>query len=113
MRIAVSSSGPDLDSAVDPRFGRCAFLIFVETETMDYEAMQNSNASAGGGAGISTAQVVADKGIEAVITGNVGPNAYGVLNQAGITTHTGAAGTVRQAVESFKAGGFGTTQSPT
>jgi len=113
VRIAISSSGPDLDSAVDPRFGRCAYLVFADTQTMAFEAVSNPNVSAGGGAGINTAQIVIDKGAEAVITGNMGPNAFGVLNQAGIPVYTGATGPLRQALESYDLGAFAATQSPT
>jgi predicted Fe-Mo cluster-binding NifX family protein len=113
MKIAVSSSGPGLDSMVDPRFGRCAYLVFVDTETMEFEAVANPNVSAGGGAGISTAQMVIDKGARAVVTGNVGPNAFGVLNQAGVSVYTGFTGTVKEAVEGLKAGGFNAASSPT
>lgn len=113
MRLAISSNGPDLESAVDPRFGRCAYLTLVETETMEFEAFSNPNISAGGGAGIGTAQMVVDRGAEAVLTGNIGPNAFEVLNQAGIAVYTGVAGTVRQAVEDFKAGKMTTTSAPT
>lgn len=113
MKVAISSSGPDLDSAVDPRFGRCAYLIFVDTESMQYEAVSNPNVGAGGGAGISTAQMVVDKGAQAVLTGNVGPNAFGVLSQAGISVYTGISGTVRQAVETLRSGGVNATSSPT
>lgn len=113
MIVAISSSGPDLDSAVDPRFGRCAYLVFADTQTMAFEAVSNPNVSAGGGAGINTAQMVIDKGAEAVITGNMGPNAFGVLNQAGIPVYTGATGSLRQALESYDGGAFAATQSPT
>jgi predicted Fe-Mo cluster-binding NifX family protein len=113
VRVAISASGPDLDSSVDPRFGRCAYLVFADTQSMDFEAVANPNVSAGGGAGISTAQMVIDKGAEAVITGNMGPNAFGVLNQAGIPVYTGAAGSLRQALESLASGDFDAAQSPT
>lgn len=113
MKVAISAGGNDLDSAVDPRFGRCACLIFADTETMEFEAVSNPHVSAGGGAGISTAQMVVDKGAEAVITGNMGPNAYSVLNQAGIPAYTGVSGTVRQALEACKSGGLSATQAPT
>ncbi|MGQ9476724.1 MAG: NifB/NifX family molybdenum-iron cluster-binding protein [Actinomycetota bacterium] len=113
MKIAVSSSGPDLESAVDPRFGRCAYLLFVDTDSLEFEAVPNPNLSSGGGAGIGTAQMVVDRGAKAVLTGNVGPNAFGVLSQAGIAVYTGVTGTVRQAVENLKAGGMSSTSYPT
>ena len=84
MKIAVSSTGNTLESQLDLRFGRAASFIFVDTETMDFDAMDNSGAAAAGGAGISAAQLVADKNVGAVITGNVGPNAMNVLKAANI-----------------------------
>ena len=83
-KIAVSSTGDNLDAQVDPRFGRCAYFIFVDTDTLKYEAVQNPNVSAASGAGIQTAQLVANKEVEAVLTGNVGPNAFQTLQAAGI-----------------------------
>jgi len=68
MKIAVSSSGKDLDSHVDPRFGRCACFVIVETDDMSFEAFDNASISLGGGAGIQAAQFVASKGAKAVIT---------------------------------------------
>ena len=59
MKIAVSASGKDLDSAIDPRFGRCAYFLVVETEDMGVEVFDNENNSLGGGAGIQSAQFVA------------------------------------------------------
>ena len=108
MKIAVTSQGAGLDSPVDPRFGRCAYFVFVETDDMSFESMENSNVSLGGGAGIQSAQLMADKGVKAVVTGNVGPNAYNTLEAAGIRIMTGASGTVREAVEAFKSGGLPT-----
>jgi predicted Fe-Mo cluster-binding NifX family protein len=69
MKIAVSATAPGLDAEVDPRFGRCQYFIIVDPETMEFEALDNSNSMASGGAGISTAQMIADKGVEAVIVG--------------------------------------------
>jgi len=59
MRIAVSATGPTLDAEVDPRFGRCQYLIFVDTDNMQFEAEENVSIAASGGAGIATAQMVA------------------------------------------------------
>lgn len=62
MKIAVSSAGPDLESQVDPRFGRAQYLLVVDTDTLEFEALQNPNVAVGGGAGIQTAQMIAAKG---------------------------------------------------
>jgi len=104
MKLAVSSSGKDLDAQIDPRFGRCSYFLIIETEDMSYEAFGNENAALGGGAGIQSAQFVASKGAEALITGNCGPNAAQALTAAGIKFYVGQTGTVREAVESYKNG---------
>ena len=83
MRVAVSSTGEDLSAPVSPVFGRCPSYVFVDTDTLQFEAFPNSAMSASGGAGIQAAQMVADQGAQAVITGNVGPNAFNVLASAG------------------------------
>ena len=70
MKIAISASGPSLDAEVDPRFGRCQYLIIVDPDTMEFEAVENSNAMAAGGAGIATGQMIAEKGVNVVLTGN-------------------------------------------
>ena len=98
MKIAVSATEPSPDAQVDPRFGRCQYFIVIDPDTMQYEAAENSGALAGGGAGISTAQMIAGKGVQAVLTGNCGPNAFQVLSAAGIKVVTGVSGKVQDAV---------------
>jgi len=112
MKAAISSTGPELQSKVDPRFGRCAYLIFYDTDTGDWEAVPNANMDASGGAGIRTAQSVVDRGVEAVVTGNIGPNAMQVLSGQ-VKVYTGFFGTVEEAVQALKAGGMTDTSSPT
>ena len=104
MKVAVSSTGQDLDSPVSPRFGRCPYYVIIDTETMAFETIPNTSMNAPSGAGIAAAQDVAQKGVEAVLTGNFGPNASQVLSQVGVKMVTGATGNVRQVVESFKDG---------
>lgn len=112
MKIAVTTKGKTLDDPVDPRFGRCAFFLLVDTETFATEAVDNPNLMSGGGAGIQSAQLVAEKDVKVVLTGNCGPNAYRTLNAAGIEVVVGASGTVRDAVDAFKAGTLSSTQGP-
>ena len=112
MKIAVSSSGNDLDSQVDPRFGRCAYFVIVETDDMGFEAFENGSIAMGGGAGIQAAQFVASKGAKAIITGNVGPNAVQTLSAAGVETFVGQSGTVREAIERYTKGGISSTSTP-
>ena len=88
MKIAISSSGKTLDSALDPRFGRCACFLIVDPEDMSFEAFDNQSAALTGGAGIQAAQFLSDQNVSAVITGHVGPNAVQALSAAGIPTGT-------------------------
>jgi predicted Fe-Mo cluster-binding NifX family protein len=112
MKIAITANGPALDAGIDPRFGRCQYFIIVDPETMQFQALENSGAMAGGGAGISTAQMIAGKGVEVVLTGNCGPNAYEVLSAAGIKVITGVAGKVQDAVQGYKSGKFQSSSQP-
>jgi len=112
MKVVVSSTGKDLDSQIDPRFGRCAYFIVVDTDTMDYEAFDNGNLALGGGAGIQSAQFVASKGAQVVITGNCGPNAVRTLAAASVEVIVGQSGSVRHAVEDFKSGRLKVTTEP-
>jgi len=112
MKIAISAMGTTLDAEIDPRFGRCQYFIIVDPDTIQFESLDNSGAMAGGGAGISTAQVIAGKGVEAVLTGNCGPNAYQVLSAAGIKVITDVAGKVQDAIEGYKLGKFKASSQP-
>ena len=105
MKIAVSSRGPGLESEVDPRFGRAAYIVLVDTETMEFEALDNSpNVNAFKGAGIQAATSVCDKGAEVLMTGYCGPKAFQVLKAAGVKVVNDAGGTIKDAVETFKQG---------
>jgi len=104
MRIVVSAQGDTLESPTSPVFGRCPTYVFVDSETMSFEATPNPAMSQGGGAGIQAAQFVVERGAQVVLTGNLGPNAYDVLAAAGIPRYLVPEGTVRQAVEAFEAG---------
>lgn len=104
MRIIVSAEGETLDAPASPVFGRCPVYILVDSETMEHEAVPNPAMNQGGGAGIQAAQFVVERGAQAVLTGHLGPNAFDVLTAAGIPGYLVPEGTVRQAVEAFKAG---------
>jgi predicted Fe-Mo cluster-binding NifX family protein len=103
MNIVVTSNGADLDGSSSHNFGRCPMFLFVETESMKCEATANPAAEAPSGAGIEAARFVVDSGVEAVITGRVGPKAMHVLEAAGLPVYLFGEGTARQAVEAFKA----------
>jgi len=105
MKIAVTSQGRDLSSETDLRFGRAKYLLVVDTETGDFKAHDNElNFNATQGAGIQTGQNIANLGVEAVITGNVGPNAFKTLNAANVKIFLAEKQTVLDAIDSFKTG---------
>jgi len=107
MRVCVTSKGNEMGSEVDQRFGRCAYLIVVDTDTMEYEAILNGSVGVPGGAGVRMAQVVAKLDVQAVLTGNVGPRAFEVLQAAGIKVYVDITGSVGEAVEKLKGGQLG------
>ena len=111
-KIAVTSTGPTLEDTVESRFGRCAYFLIIDPDSLDFEPMENPNLSLGGGAGIQSAQLMANKGVSVVLTGNCGPNAFQTFGAAGIQVTTGVTGQVRRAVERFKAGELSPTSSP-
>jgi len=112
MKICVTSQGNDLDAQVDPRFGRCQIFILIDTETLEFEAVENPNMSAMGGAGIQSGQLIADKDIKVVLTGNVGPNAFQTLEAAEIEVITGVSGTIKEAVDRYNSGELKPTEGP-
>ena len=113
MKICVTATAGDLNAQVDPRFGRSQYFVFVDSDTMEFEAMPNEAIAAPGGAGIQAAQIVVNKGANMVISGNIGPNAFQVLSTAGVKIATGAYGTVKEAVEMHKNGGLSETGGST
>ncbi|NOR18147.1 dinitrogenase iron-molybdenum cofactor biosynthesis protein [candidate division WOR-3 bacterium] len=112
MKIAITSTGQDLTSQIDPRFGRSPYFIFIDPETMQFEAIENPNVNAMGGAGIQTAQLIANKGVEVILTGSCGPNAFQTLQAAGVKVIVGVVGTINEAIEKYKSGGLKPTAGP-
>jgi predicted Fe-Mo cluster-binding NifX family protein len=104
MKIAISSTGKDLNCQIDPRFGRCQYFIFIDPETMEFEASENEGLMAMGGAGVQAAQLIAQRGATALITGNLGPNAASALSGSGIKIYLVSSGTVKEAIEAYKTG---------
>lgn len=105
MKIAVTAQGPELTSDVDTRFGRAKWIVVVDTDRGESHAHDNKvNLTLAQGAGIQTGQNVANLGVDAVITGNVGPNAYKTLAAGKVRIFLVSDGTVEQAVTAFEQG---------
>lgn len=113
MKIVISATGKELSSEVDPRFGRAAYFLIIDSESGSIlEAIDNSaGRDAAQGAGISAAALVADRGVGAILTGRVGPKAMPIVEKAGIQVVSDVSGTVGEAVEKFRSGAQGQTQS--
>lgn len=112
MKICITAQGNNLNSGVDPRFGRCRYFIFVDPNTQKFEAVENPNIESMGGAGIQSGQLVASKDVKVVITGNVGPNAFQTLQSAGMDIITGISGSVKEAIEKYNKGELKPTKGP-
>ncbi|ABO50736.1 Dinitrogenase iron-molybdenum cofactor biosynthesis [Desulforamulus reducens MI-1] len=104
MKICISSKGGSTTSVLDPRFGRAAYFILVDSDTMKTEVIENSAIASGGGAGIASGQLVVDKGVEVVITGNVGPNATKVLEASNVAVFRGVPATIEENIEKYQKG---------
>ena len=104
MKIVVTANGSHLDAPISPVFGRCPTYLFVNTETLAFEAVDNPAISTSSGAGIQAAQFVVERGAQAVLTGSVGPNAANALQGAHVPVYQIFEGAVRQVVEMFRQG---------
>jgi predicted Fe-Mo cluster-binding NifX family protein len=114
MKIILTAASTGINTELDSRFGRCAYLLLVDTETMEWNAYPNPGLAASGGAGIKAAQFVADQGAVAVLSGNFGPHAFEALQTAGIGMYLyGDSPTVPQVLERFKNGQLMQVGEPT
>ena len=112
MKICITAQGNTLKDAVDPRFGRCQYFIIVDSDTEEFEAFKNPNIDSSGGAGIQSGQLIAEKNAQAVLTGNIGPNAFKTLHAAGVNIFTGVTGTIKEAINKYKNDEYKTTNGP-
>ncbi len=111
-KVVITAAGNSLDSMIDERFGRAPYFIVYDLETDKWEAYANSAANAGGGAGTMAAQMVIRLGADTVVSGSVGPNAYGALAAAGIRMLQAREGTVKDVVEALKKGELQSINGP-
>ena len=113
MKIAITTTGKDIDSDIDSRFGRCINFLIIDTDSTHVEVLENKSTQSAHGAGIGAAQNVTTMKVEAIITGHVGPNAFMALSKAGIKIYTGAKGTVRDALTQYNEGNLKEATDPT
>ena len=104
MKIVVTANDANLDAPVHPVFGRCPTYVFVDPETMQFEVIDNPAIDTLRGAGFHAAEFIVERGAQAVVTGNVGPNAFKVLQASGVLVYLSVGETVREAVKTYKAG---------
>lgn len=104
MKVLVSAQGADITAQVDPRFGRAACFVTVDSDSGQWTVQPNASMEAGHGAGIESARFAIDQGVEAVLTGATGPNAFRTLRAAGVAVYLVSAGTVADAVDAFRRG---------
>ncbi|MCK5081743.1 MAG: NifB/NifX family molybdenum-iron cluster-binding protein [Candidatus Omnitrophica bacterium] len=112
MKICITAEGDNLDVQIDQRFGRCQYFIFVDTDTLEFEAVANPNLSGMGGVGIQSGQFVAERKAEVVLTGHVGPKAAETLQAAGINVVVDVSGNVKEVVEKYKNGELKASDGP-
>jgi predicted Fe-Mo cluster-binding NifX family protein len=114
MKIVITVTSPALDSEVDPRFGRGAYLLVVDPDTLEWQAHPNPGVTAAGGAGIQAAQFVTGQKVDAVISGDFGPHAFQALDAAGMPLYLfGSCRTAREAMAQFKEGQLQRVGTPT
>jgi len=113
MKIGISSTGKDINSQIDPRFGRCAYFMIIQTDDMSIDVFENEYKSLGGGAGIQSATFLHSKGVKTVLTGNCGPNAMNVFSECDIQVITGQTGLIKDTIEKFKNGELKPSVNPT
>lgn len=104
MKIALSSSGNNLDSTLDLRFGRCPYFIIYDLENDEFKAVVTRGKDSSGGAGIATAQQLIDESVDAVISSNIGPNAYELLSSSNIKMYKGNSIPCKLLIEAYKNG---------
>jgi predicted Fe-Mo cluster-binding NifX family protein len=104
MKIAISATGKDLDSAIDPRFGRASYFVIIDAESGNIVNVVDNLAAqdAVQGAGINAGTLIARSGAQAVLTGQVGPKAFGILQAGGIKVISNVSGKVGEAIEQYR-----------
>jgi len=102
MKLCITSTGNTLESTFEQRFGRCPYFIIYDTDSKEFDAIENTNGDSAHGAGIGSAQEVVSKNIDVVISGNMWPNAKQVLDGENIKVYKGTGSTVLENIELFE-----------
>ena len=113
MILIITSQGPDPTDPVDPRFGRAPYLLIFDTETDQFQTLDNSQqVAAAQGAGVQAAQNIVATGAQVLLTGRCGPKAFQALSAAGVQIFSGTQGTVQEAVQAWRAGNLDQLTDP-
>jgi predicted Fe-Mo cluster-binding NifX family protein len=105
MKIAITALEANLSSPVEPRFGRAKQFVLFDTETKEFEIIDNlQNLNAAQGAGIQSAQNIINSGAEALISGHCGPKAFRVLTAGKVKVYVNASGTIQENLDKLQAG---------
>lgn len=113
-KIAISSEGPSLSDALDPRFGRTGGFVFADLISGELRYLDNGTSQAlAQGAGIQASENLARAGAQVLITGFVGPKAFIALEAAGVKVVQGLEHlTVGEALELYKTGDLAFSEGP-
>ena len=84
MKTIISSSGNNLSSEFDLRFGRAAWFCLFDDETGNSSFFINEHSEAQGGAGTKASEFVIEKEATKVISGDFGPKAKELLEKFNI-----------------------------
>lgn len=104
MKIAVSAAGKTIEDLLDMRFGRCEYFQIHDTESGDIKVLENTGQKASGGAGIAASNQLVDENIDVIITGNLGPNAFEIIEKSGVKSYKCSSIAVGEAIEKYKSG---------
>jgi len=87
MKIAISTNGETNESKLDVRFGRCEYFQIHDTNDKEVKILKNEGLSASAGAGIVSSNQLIEEKVDVIITGNLGPNAFELIEKAGIKAY--------------------------
>ncbi|TGC10929.1 NifB/NifX family molybdenum-iron cluster-binding protein [Methanolobus halotolerans] len=112
MKVCITSMSDNLEASIDPHFGRCRYFVIADPDSMEFESFENAGSSGPGGAGVQAAQQMINRGVTALITGSVGPNAFSLLSAEGVEVLMAAEGSVAEAVSAYRTGSLKKLEAP-